>query len=124
MRREALDGEVVIERKPGYVRVWHRRSARDLDEAQVVLDAMDAALSEWELDRLLFDSREADVSPPDVGAAIWKWLSESENIARVATLLQSAELATKVNLGGIGNDVRIRAFHQEPAAVRWLTILG
>ena len=65
-RREALDGAVVMELKAGYVRVWHSRSAKDLAEADIVLEAMDAALRAWGTDRLLFDSREADATPPDI----------------------------------------------------------
>ncbi len=110
-RREALDGELVIERMPGYARVWHRRSARDAAEAQVVLDAMDSAMSDWQLDRLLFDSRDADDTPPEVGAMIWRWLSRHGSLARVATLVQSKVNAERIDLGGIGNDVRIRAFY-------------
>ena len=64
------------------------------------------------------------MTPKDVGARIWSWLSDHPELARVATLVNSEELADSINMGGVGNDVRIRSFHKEPAAVRWLTILS
>ena len=38
-------------------------------------------------------------------------------------MMQERGLQASINLGGIRDDVRIRAFHKERAAVRWLTIL-
>ena len=123
MKRLALDGHIRIERRPGYVFVWHGRSAQDLDEATIVLDAMDAALEDWSADRLLFDSRTADATPPEVGKRIWGWLADHPRLRKVATLVESPERADRINTGLIGEGVRIRAFHDEAPAVRWLTIL-
>jgi len=123
-RREALDGAVVMELMPGYLRVFHSRSARDLAETELVLAAMDGAMRDWQQDRLMFDSREANDTLPEVGARIWSWLQGHPDVVRVATLVESSELADRINMGEIGVDgVRIRAFHRERAAARWLTIL-
>ena len=123
MKHVALEGSLELVRKPGYVRVWHGRSARTLEEADAVLNEIDQAMDRWQTYRLMFDSRDADRTPADVGARIWSWLSDHPRIERVATLVQSGELADSVDLQGIGNDIRIRSFHAEPAAERWLTML-
>ncbi|MCO4747072.1 MAG: hypothetical protein KC912_19910 [Proteobacteria bacterium] len=122
-KRTALDGDIVMEKRPGYMRVWHGRSAQTLEEAQAVLDALDEAMSLWGVDRMLFDSRDADGTPPKVGQRIWAWLEANEHLRRVATLVESEDRAERINTGGVGIDVRIRAFHNDAPAIRWLTTL-
>jgi hypothetical protein len=124
MRRVALEGELILEQKPGYIRVWHKRSARNADEADAVLASLEAAMEEWRVRRLLFDSRDADETPSEVGERIWSWMSAHVELERVATLVRSPDLADSVNVRGIENAFHIRSFHKEPAAVRWLTLLG
>ena len=114
---------MVLERGGGFLRAWHKRSARDLDEAQAVCEAIDRALRDWKMNKIVFDSRDADTSPKDVGDHIWNWLATHEGIAGVATLVESEALAIAINMGGVGKGVRIRAFHREEPAIRWLTLL-
>jgi len=85
---------------------------------------MDDAMKEWSLNRLLFDSRDADETPKEVGALIWGWMTEHPTLERVATVVHSKELADSVNIRGVGKELRIRSFSASPAAIRWLTLLG
>lgn len=120
-RAEALGGDVVLEDRGTYLHIYHRRSARDLEEAQQVLDAMDRAIGEWGHQDLLFDSRDSDLSSREVGDRVWAWLSQHSSLHRVATLVKSELLAQSINMGGISKRVRIRGFHEEAAAIEWLT---
>jgi len=123
-RREALGGDVLLERAALYVRVWHGRSARDLDEVTEVLAAIDEAIAAWGATRILFDSRDSDEAPKEVADRIWTWLSNHTCVTRVATLVHSRERVRSIDMGSVGRGLRIRAFHSEGKAERWLTMLG
>lgn len=119
--RSFLDGELTISPRSGYVRVWHRRSARDLAELEPVLKAMEAALLENGTTCLLFDSREANYQEGEVQARMWSWLQGCDLVKRVATLVESPMLAISVNMTGMTKGVSIKAFADEREAEVWLT---
>ncbi len=121
MTQPDLDDVLRIDISGGVVKVWHARSARNDEEAEAILAAIDRALETSGIDLLMIDSRDADRTPPEVQARIWTWLTNSSRIRKVATLVQSAELATNVRATGVGHGVLIKAFHDEDEARRWLT---
>ena len=122
--RELLSGEARISfhsgPKGGFVRVWHGRAANNLAELDEVMKGVDAALEESGSRAVLFDSRESGYTPQDVQDALWGWLERSE-LRRVATLVQSENLAVSVRMTGLVRKVPIRAFADENAARAWLT---
>ncbi|MEM7160084.1 MAG: hypothetical protein AAF799_45020 [Myxococcota bacterium] len=109
-----------IEVGGGVVKVWHGRSARNRAETNTVLGAIDRALEESEIGLLLFDSRDSDRTPAAVQDRIWQWLSRSTHVRKVATLLNSRELAADVRAMAVGHGVMFRAFHDEDEARHWL----
>ena len=109
-----------IEIREGVVGVWHERSARDAGEAQAVLDAIDAALAESGIELLMFDSREADRTPPEVQEIIWSWLVAHVGIRKVATLMHSRDLAKKVRVTAVGSGLLLKTFDDETQARYWL----
>jgi hypothetical protein len=119
-KSELLDGQASVESREGYVHVWHGRAARDVEEWEGLRVVVEGELPERGA-RLLFDSRDSDQTPSDVQAAIWNWLQTCSSLERVATLVQSSNLAVSVRMQGIAKGVRIRAFAEEDEAVGWLT---
>ena len=117
--RTVLDGDVTIEHRGDYLHVYHARSARDLAELDEVIKALEAALAETGVTLILFDSRDSDTTPDDVGARLWEWLHEGP-VSRVATLIKSEMLQISVQLKGLAQNVRLRAFDDEQEALEWL----
>jgi hypothetical protein len=109
-----------IDIREGVVGVWHGRSASDASEAAAVLGAIDAALEESGIELLMFDSREADRTPPEVQEAIWNWLVGHSGIRKVATLMHSRDLAKKVRVTAVGSGLLLKTFADEDKARRWL----
>lgn len=118
------DGDIAnalrIETTGGVVSVWHARSARNLSEADAILEAIDAALKTTGIPYLLFDSRDADRTPPEIQERIWGWLTEHRSLRRVATVMHSKDLAQNVRETGVGRGIRIKTFADEDAARAWL----
>lgn len=106
--------------RDGVVTVWHSRSAADADEATEVLGAIDGALEQSGIELLIFDSRDADRTPPEVQEAIWNWLVGHSGIRKVATLMHSRDLAKKVRVTAVGSGLLLKTFADEDAARRWL----
>jgi hypothetical protein len=104
----------------GYVRAYHARSARDEDEVREVLAAIDAVLGETSIDLLMFDSRDADRTPPEVAAVIWSWLQKRVAIRKVATLMHSHGLSRNVRRASAQGGVRLKTFEDEEQARLWL----
>ena len=110
--------DITIQR--GVVRVYHERSARDATEAEQVVGAIDATLQGTGIERVLFDSRDADRTPPEAAAVIWSWLQRRVDIRKVATLMHSRPLSRNMRRVGAESGVRIRTFADERDARRWL----
>ena len=117
---ELLDGDMLIEHAPGFLRVWHRRAARDVPELEAVLAAIDTALESNSLTRLMFDSRESEYQGGEVQTRMWDWLQSHPVLTHVATLVKSELLATSVNMTGVSKGLRIKAFHDLNSAADWL----
>ena len=109
-----------IEPREGVVGVWHQRSAQNAEEAHAVLAAIDAALTESGIELLMFDSRDADRTPPEVQEIIWSWLVGHVGIRKVATLMHSRDLAKKVRVTAVGSGLLLKTFDDEAKARRWL----
>ena len=118
--RRLLGGECELRVLPKYLRVWHGRSASNLEELMEVLDAIDQALETHGVSRVMFDSRDADYSEGEVQSRMWAWLTGHPVLDRVATLVQSPRLAVSVGLTGMSKGVKIKAFHIESEAATWL----
>jgi hypothetical protein len=99
--------------------VWHGRSAKTVDEARGVLDAIDRALHMYALDLLLFDSRDADETPQEVQAVIWEWLQRAK-LKRMATLIRSDMKAVSLRMAALGKRLKIGTFADRDAALAWL----
>ena len=95
----------------------------DVVEAAAVIAEIDDALASSGIERLLFDSREADRTKPEVAAAIWAWLSSTTRVRRVATVMNSEVLSANVRSTGVGMGVLIKAFATVEEAERWLFAL-
>jgi hypothetical protein len=118
-----LDGSIdflEVKVSGGVVAVWHGRSAANVEEGATVLAAIDAALARSGVEVLMFDSRDADRTPPEVQAQIWDWLTRHTGIRKVATLMHSKDLAKMVRVNAVGNGVRLKTFDDEGQARRWL----
>lgn len=118
--RRLLDGDVEIRPFDGFLEVWHRRAASDVAEMDVIIDAIETALSDHDVRRVMFDSRESEYTPSDVQQRIWDWLQAGEGFERVATLVESELLAVSVRMTGMGKGVKIKAFAERTEAARWL----
>ncbi len=117
--RTALQGDVKVELASDHVRVWHGRSARDVDEVEAVIACIDAALADAGTRCLLMDSRDSDRTPAEVQARLWTWLEQS-GLERVATLIQNELLGVRVRMQGLTKGVKLRAFTSEAEALAWL----
>jgi hypothetical protein len=115
-----LDGDLTITPMGGYLRIWHRRPARTRDELHQILSTIDRELASRKMTRLVFDSRESKYEAGDVQTDMWAWLTGHRELTRVATLVESELLATSVNMTGLSKGVKIKAFHDETAAVTWV----
>jgi len=120
VERSALRGDVELRVSESYVRVWHRRSARDLAEVEEVIDAIEDALADALHRRLLLDSRDSDRTPEEVQTRLWAWLSQA-NLDRVATLIRNEMLGVSVQMQGLSRAVKVRAFGSETKAIEWLS---
>ena len=85
-----------------------------------MLDAIDAALTNSGIELLMFDSRDADRTPPEVQEIIWSWLVGHSGIRKVATLMHSRDLAKKVRVTAVGSGLLLKTFDDESKARRWL----
>ena len=109
-----------VEARGGIVRIWYGRSARDPEEARAILSSIDATLNSTSISVLLIDSRDADVTPQNVQAVIWEWLTEHPSLRRVATVMRSVDLASNVRRIGRSRGIRIRTFPSVEEAEEWL----
>lgn len=117
--RTALSGDLEIRRHDGYLRVWHGRAAKTVDEVEVVIAAIEEEMATTGFRDLLFDSRDSDRTPEDVQARLWAWL-QNAGLRRVATLIRSEMLGVSVQMQGLTRSVRLRAFASEQKATAWL----
>ena len=124
LERELLDGGLKIYLRDGFVEVWHSKAAKTVEETDAIMGAIDEVLEKTGQSLLLFDSRESERTPPEVGKRIWAWLEGNPRLRRVATLLESENLAVSVRMSGIAHAVKIKAFHTRDDAVAFLTYLG
>ena len=109
-----------VEARGGIVHVWHGRSAQNVEEGREVLRAIDRELRRTGIQMLLFDSRDSDRTPPEVQKLIWNWLSNHTGIRRVATVMESKDLAGNVRVTGVERGVRLKTFNDQAKAEAWL----
>lgn len=103
-----------------FVHVWHQRAAQNEAELREVISTLERALRRSRRRKILFDSRDSDVTPPDIQSLFWEWL-EGAKLQKIATLVTSKNLAVSVRMTGVSRGVNLRAFDSESAATRWLS---
>lgn len=115
-----LGGQLTIEPRENYLFIWHGRAARDAQELKPVLRGMAQMLMHNHVQRILFDSRDSDYTPPEVQTLLWNWL-ENAQLEKVGTLVESKNLAVSLRMTGLSKKIVMRAFDRMSTAEAWMS---
>lgn len=105
----------------GYVAVKDREIP-DMDSALQSLAAIDKALTDNGFTRVLFDTRELTAPSDEINELYWKWVQAAANHDRIALVVRSEMKRVEGNMNALSRGAKLRSFHDEDAAKKWLTI--
>lgn len=109
-----------IEQRDGYVVVHQRGAFRNAAEINALQAAILKAMRHSGATKALFDNRQTDAAPEELRAQMWTWLTVTDQIQRVALILESVRVGRRTNKTAARNRVTLQAFDSEEAAVAWL----
>ena len=69
---------------------------------------------------MYFDNRGTQSPEPEIAEAMHRWALSEGRFERVAMIFESERLVIRVNMEGIANARKIRAFTTVELAVAWL----
>jgi hypothetical protein len=112
-------GSLQILVRDGYVLVVNHR-VTDVERASAVCRAIDAALTDHGLRRVLLDTRRTESSDEPVRAAMWAWVKTGRNHDRCAIVVESELKRVSGNMTARALGVQLRSFSDLAEAEAWL----
>jgi len=115
-----LDGQVRLTEHAGYLTVNIVRNSENLTQHRRVRNLIEAAIETTGRKRILLRSTHGQRAPDEVREAIFKWLTTSPVLERVALIVPSEPLASELNMKGMISRRCMRAFTGLEQAEQWL----
>lgn len=109
-----------LEHRAGALIVRQSGTLPSLDEMRRLQQAVTLATIRFKTLRIVFDNRKTRAPSPEVADTMRRWALHEGNFERVALLLDSENLAVRVNMEALAHKRPIRAFSDESDALAWL----
>jgi hypothetical protein len=103
-----------------HVVVWMRGCLDSLAQMRGFQHAIEAVLMKTRLRRAIFDNRDTEAPTDQIRDAMFAWVAASGCFDAVALVVESVELANRVDMNALARRVRMRAFGSIDAAAEWL----